>query len=165
MVQLRWSRQCYCTWSSDKTDRENQQMSSKKEEILSKPVKCSHISFLFAGVLISHSGTDAKQTVQTKPVRMKGVTDQISRCVIKLCPVMATGLLQSRLKLNESILSMLMGTTNEAYSLMWFTPPPFFLVSCSGSVTRSLHPVRRPVSLAFFSFPLQLVTQVTQRVN
>lgn len=33
-------------------------------------------------------------------VRMKGVSDQTSRCVIKRCPIMATGLLQSWLKLN-----------------------------------------------------------------
>ena len=41
-----------------------------------------------------------------------------------------------------------MGTTNEAYSLMWFTPPPFILVSHSVSVTLSLHPA--PLRLFYF---------------
>lgn len=44
-----------------------------------------------------------------------------------------------------------MGTANEAYSLMGFTPPLVILLS----FTLSLHPAPVSIiSLAFFSFPL-----------
>lgn len=77
-------------WSI-KAKQKNIKLAKKKKEEITLGFSSSCSDFTFR---------DKSLTVFLLLIRIKGVSVQTSRCVIKLCPIMAARLLQSRLKLN-----------------------------------------------------------------